>query len=180
MPQLSSGGLGRRRRWSHRSIGLLAAGAVAGCGSSDPQSAPCTPLQPLPTLSTASPVAGPISVSASRERVAGGDRVDFSLAVAGPASFVAPCSGPIQLIVTDSAGLHVFADSPPAPQGSRCGNVTVPPGDRAVYLLTWRPASTIPPGPYLATFSLGDQPQVSVVVLVAQPGAGSPAAPTCG
>jgi len=152
---------------------------LAGCGGSPSGPGGCTPAAPsLPALPAPVASAGPVSVTADRTRVDAGGTVDFTVTVTGPAHFAAACTGPVQLAVTDAAGLHVFATAPAAPRGTPCGKIILAVGVGARYALQWQPDPTLPRGPYLAVFSAGDLPQVSVrVILGAAPGVGT--AGTC-
>jgi hypothetical protein len=147
----------------------LVAAAIVSCGSSSQRTVACTPPPTLPPLPPANASAGPVSVVADREHVAQGGPVAFIVTITGPVHFTAACSAPVQLIVSDQAGIHVFADAPAAPQGVLCDMVTLAAGQKVQYSLIWHTDASLPSGGYLATFTAGDQPGVSEQVVVGQP-----------
>jgi len=136
---------------------------LAGCGDSGPAAARCTPP---PTASPAVATAGPLSARTDRGALAAGDTVKVSLDVAGPATYSAPCDGPVQIVVVDSADLHVGTASAPAPKGTPCGAVTLAAGQTAHYEVLWTSDDTLPPGRYSLAASLGDQPAISLTVTI--------------
>jgi hypothetical protein len=158
-------------------LAALLAAVIVSCGSANQGSAACTPSPTLPSLPPAISSAGSVSVVADHDRVAPGASVSFTVTVAGPLHFTAACAGPVQLIVSDQAGLHVFAESPPAPHGEPCDAVSLDAGQKARYTLSWQTDSSLPPGGYLATLTAGDQPAVSAQVTVG--GQQSGATPAC-
>jgi hypothetical protein len=147
----------------------LVAAAIVSCGSSSQGTAACTPSPTLPPLPPANSSAGPVNVVADREHVAQGSPVAFTVTLTGPVHFTAACSAPVQLIVSDQAGIHVFAEAPAAPRGVPCDAVTLAAGEKAQYPLAWQTDASLPAGGYLATFIAGDQPAVSVQIVIGQP-----------
>jgi hypothetical protein len=147
---------------------LALAGAcavLAACGDSVP-AAHCTPA---PSAAPPSVVAGPLTARADRGELPAGGTVRVSIDAAGPATFNAPCDQPLQVIVVDSAGLHVAALSAPAPKGTPCGAVTLAAGQTAHYEVLWTADPTLPPGRYSLATMLGDQPALVVQVELGLP-----------
>jgi hypothetical protein len=149
-----------------RSPSLLAAGLVAaavglaGCGDQGTAQR-CTP-PPTPAATPAS--AGPLVAGVDRAVVPSGGAVLASLRVSGPLHYTAPCSGPVRLLVVDSADIHVDSLTPPAPKGTPCGDVTLAAGQQARYDVQWTADPTLPTGRYRLVFVLDDQPQLAVTV----------------
>ncbi|HXA28341.1 MAG TPA: hypothetical protein VN193_06295 [Candidatus Angelobacter sp.] len=143
---------------------LALAGACAvlvACGDSTP-AAHCSAL---PSAPPASAVAGPLTGHADPGSFPAGGTVRVSVDAAGPATFDAPCDQPLQLIVVDSADLHVAAQpSSAAPKGTPCGAVTLTAGETAHYELLWTADPTLPPGRYSLDATLGDQPPLVLSV----------------
>jgi hypothetical protein len=143
---------------------VLLAAALTACGSSS-AAAPCRP--PAATDPPAPGAqAGVVSLAADRGRVDGGGSVEFTARVIGPARFHAECTGPLQVVVGDSADIHVFSAAPPATRGVPCGVVRLPRGRAAEYAVSWPVDPTLPPGLYDATVILGDQPPAVLQVRV--------------
>lgn len=117
-----------------------------------------------------------MTVLADRGLVARGDRVQLTVAAAGPANFSAPCTGPVSLVVSDPTGMHVFSASPAARPGDACGAVTLSAGQSARYHLVWNVDPTLPSGRYSVAATLGNLPELSVLVEV---GGGVGGAPQC-
>lgn len=142
----------------------LLAAALSGCGASS-AAAPCHP--PPATDPPAPGVrAGVVSLAADRGRVDGGGTVEFTARVGGPARFRADCAGPLQVVVSDPADIHVFSAAPAAVRGVPCGRVALPRGRAAEYEVSWPVDPTLPPGLYDATLILGDQPPAILEVRV--------------
>lgn len=136
-------------------LGLLA------CGGDTP--APhCSPPRASPSAPTVS--SGHLTAVADRAVVPAGGSVAVAVQASGPWSFVAPCEGPVSLIVIDRTGIHVDALAPPAPKGTPCGTVTLAAGETAEYEVVWNADPTLPPGPYRLVLGLGDQPQLVLTV----------------
>jgi hypothetical protein len=70
----------------------------------------------------------------------------------------------VQLIVSDSADLHVASQAPPAPKGTPCGAVTLAAGQTAHYDVAWASDPTLPAGEYRALVTLGDQPTLTLML----------------
>jgi hypothetical protein len=135
---------------------LGAALALAGCGDSA-QSARCTPhASPSPPAVSA----GQLTAAADRAVVPSGGSVQASVRVTGPLHYQAPCNAPLQLIVVDSADIHVDSLAPPAPRGTPCGDVSLAAGQSAEYDVPWTADPTLPSGTYRLVLGLGDQPQL--------------------
>ena len=136
---------------------------LVACGDSGPAAVRCTPP---PTASPAVAVAGAMSARTDRGSLAAGDTVKVSLDVAGPATYVAPCDGPVQIVVVDGNDLHVGTASAPAPKGTPCGAVSLAAGQSAHYEVLWTSDDTLPPGRYSLAATLGDQAALSLTVTV--------------
>jgi len=137
-----------------------AGAALVACGDSTP-AARCTPA---PSATPAVAVAGPLTARTDAGTVPAGGTVKVSVDAVGPLAFTAPCDAPLQLIVIDSADLHVDALAPPAPKGTPCGPVVLPAGRTAHYELLWTSDETLPPGRYSLVATLGDQPPLTLQV----------------
>jgi len=162
-----------RRRLLETCAPLLCA-LLAGCGSSAGVASGC-PAGPPPTDPPApAATAGLVAFAADRGRVDPGAAVDLSATVHGPARYRADCAAPLQVIVSDSADIHVYSAAPPATHGVPCGTVTLPQGRSAQYQLSWRTDATLPPGLYDVTLILGDQPPATLQLRL-----GRPAPPAC-
>ena len=145
-------------------LAVCAAGAsVAACSGGATSSTGCS-ATPTPAATPPSAQSGPLSASADRATAQPGDRVQAEVVVSGPARVSAPCTGPVELVVVDVAGLHVHADTPPAAHGVPCGDVTVDPGRTVTYTLTWAPDPTLPPGMYSVVLTLGANPPLVLPV----------------
>jgi hypothetical protein len=118
----------------------------------------------VPTASPAQVTAGALTARADAGMLAAGSTLKVSLDAAGPVSYQAPCTQPVQLIVVDSADLHVAAAGPPAPKGTACGAVALAAGQSAHYEVAWSTDATLPPGPYRVVVTLGDQAPLSLAV----------------
>lgn len=139
--------------------------ALTACGSAAAPVVHCTiPSRPDPP--TPSAVAGVVAFAADRGWLVGAGVVGFTATVRGPARFRADCSGPLQVVVSDAADIHVFSAAPPA---GPCGLVTLPRGRSAEYELAWRVDASLPAGLYDATLVLGDQPPVTLQVRLGRP-----------
>jgi hypothetical protein len=139
---------------------LGAALALAACGVAG-QSARCTAhASPSPPVATA----GQLTATVDRAVVPGGGSLQASVHIAGPLRYQAPCDGPVQLIVVDSADIHVDSLAPPAPRGTPCGEVSLAAGQSAEYDVAWTADPTLPPGAYRLVLGLGDQPQLALPV----------------
>jgi len=139
-----------------------AAVGVTACGSAAPARLPCPP----PVRSGAHAAVGPISVTTDRSRLHGGTAVTFTVLVTGPAAYQAACDGPLQLLVADTSDQHVYSGkSAPAMVGG-CGDVTLAEGQRQVYNVSWQPEPTLPAGTYEAVLLMGDQPGLTVPLVV--------------
>src|SRR5438046_595147 len=87
--------------------------ALTACGSAAIPVVRCTiPSRPAPP--TPSAVAGVVGFAADRGWLVGSGAIAFTATVRGPARFRADCSGPLQVVVSDSADIHVFSAAPPA------------------------------------------------------------------
>jgi hypothetical protein len=140
----------------------LLAAALAACGAGAapvPCSRAAATDPPAPSVG-----AGVVSFAADRGRVDGGGVVEFTATVRGPARYRADCGGPLQVVVSDSADIHVFSAAPPAVRGVPCGRVSLPRGRAADYVLTWQVDPTLPAGIYDADLVLGDQPSSTLSV----------------
>jgi hypothetical protein len=137
-----------------------ACAALVACGDSTPV-AHCTAA---PSLAPPSAVAGPLTARADRGEFPAGGTVRVSVDAAGPATYNAPCAQPLQVIVVDTADLHVAALTSVAPKGTPCGAVTLAAGQTAHYELLWTADPTLPPGHYNLDATLGDQPPIVVQV----------------
>jgi hypothetical protein len=146
----------------------VAVAALSACGSPAAPAVRCTvPAQSDPP--TPSAVAGVVAFSADRGWIAGPGTVAFSATVRGPARYRADCSGPLQVVVSDSADIHVFSSAPAAVKGVPCGPVSLPRGRSAEYELVWLVDPTLPAGIYDATLVLGDQPPTTLQVRLGRP-----------
>jgi len=135
---------------------LLGAALCAACGEGG-QTARCTPSAPATPPRTTS---GALTAFTDRAVVPTGGSLQASVRVTGPAHYQAPCDGPLQVIVVDSADIHVDALSAPAPRGTPCGSVALAAGQSAEYDVPWNTDPTLPPGEYRLVLGLGDQPQL--------------------
>jgi hypothetical protein len=126
----------------------------------------CTPE---PTSSPPHISAGALTARADHGMMPAGNTLHVSVDAAGPVIYAAPCNQPVQLIVSDSADLHVAAEAPPAPKGTPCGTVNLPAGQTAHYDLVWASDPTLPAGQYHVAVTLGDQ---AALALTVQLGAG--------
>jgi hypothetical protein len=152
---------------------LLLATLLGGCGSSSGVSVRCPSAAAVTEPPAPGASAGVARFAADRGRVDPGGAVDFTASVHGPAKYRADCAGPLQLIVSDQADIHVYSAAPPAVHGVPCGAVSLPGGRSAEYQLTWRIDATLPAGLYDATLVLGDQPPTTLQVRLGRPaGAG--------
>lgn len=150
-------------RWARRlaplaTLGIAACGGAGGTASTSCR-APATPAQPSPRAAV-----GSVSLVAGAATVPAGQTLDLHAEVAGPVRLGAPCSGPAEIVVTDHGGAHVFAATPVAAAGERCGDLVLAAGEHAAYDRRWTPDSTLPSGTYTVTVSVGDQAPVSVSV----------------
>ncbi len=137
--------------------------ALTGCGSAAAPAVRCTaPTPPDPPTPSAS--AGVVAFAADRGWLVGGGPIGFTATVRGPARYRADCSGPLQVVVSNSADVHVFSAAPAATKGIPCGTVRIPTGRSADYELVWQVDPTLPPGVYDATLVLGDQPPATLQV----------------
>jgi hypothetical protein len=147
---------------------LALAGAFAvltACGDS----VPATHCTPAPSAPPPSAVAGPLTAHADRGSFPAGTTVRLSVDAAGPLTYTAPCTQPLQVIVVDSADLHVAALTAPAPKGTPCGSVNLAAGQTAHYEVLWTADATLPPGLYNLDAALGDQPPLVVQVQLGLP-----------
>jgi hypothetical protein len=142
--------------------------ALAACGSAAVPVARCT-APPSTDPPTPSATAGVVGFGADRGWLVGGGPINFTATVHGPARFHADCSGPLQVVVSDSADIHVFQAAPPAVRGVPCGAVSLPRGRSAEYEISWQVDPTLPAGLYDATMVLGDQPPTSLQVRLGRP-----------
>lgn len=133
---------------------------LVACGEGAP-AAHCTP-QPRTTPPHVS--AGQMSAAADRGLMPAGSTVHVSVDAAGPLHYAAPCDQPVQLVVSDSADMHVASAAPQAPKGTPCGNVNLPAGQTAHYDVTWDSDPTLPAGQYSLVVTLGDQPPLTLPV----------------
>ena len=145
--------------------------ALAACGSAAAPAPPCT-LSPPPDPPTPSATAGVVAFAADRGWLIGRGAIAFTATVRGPARYHADCSGPLQVVVSDSSDIHVFSAGPRAVRGVPCGTVSLPRGRSAEYELSWEVDPTLPPGVYEATLLLGDQPPVTLAVRLGPPPSG--------
>ncbi|HEY0409946.1 MAG TPA: hypothetical protein VGE42_06710 [Candidatus Dormibacteraeota bacterium] len=137
--------------------------ALTACGSAAAPTVHCTvPARPDPPSPSA--VAGVVGFAADRGWLVGPGTIAFTATVRGPARFRADCSGPLQVVVSDAADIHVFSAAPPAVKGVPCGVVSLPRGRSAEYELSWRVDPSLPSGPYEVTLVLGDQPPTTLPV----------------
>lgn len=142
--------------------------ALAACGSSAAPADRCT----APAVSdppTPSAAAGVVGFGADRGWLVGSGAIAFTATVRGPARYHADCSGPLQVVVSDSSDIHVFSAAPPAVRGVPCGAVSLPKGRSAEYELSWQVDPTLPAGVYDATVVLGDQPPATLQVRLGRP-----------
>jgi hypothetical protein len=142
--------------------------ALTACGSAAAPAVRCT------TASRADPptpsaVAGVVGFAADRGWLEGGGAIAFTATVRGPAHYHADCSGPLQVVVSDSSDIHVFSSAPPAVKGMPCGTVSLPRGRSAEYELSWQVDPTLPAGLYDATLVLGDQPATTLQLRLGRP-----------
>lgn len=144
---------------------LVAAAPLLACGSPALSSTGCLAAPSSPSRATAASV-GAVAVAIDEPRVVRGSSLGVVVTAHGPARIAAPCSGPVSLVVVDSAGLHVFADAPAAATGDPCGDVTLASGQAATWRLTWAVDSTLPAGSYIVDVTAGDAPDVSLPVTV--------------
>jgi hypothetical protein len=147
-----------------RRIPPLAAAAgcalLAACGDA-PAPATCrTPAPATPPSATS----GPLTAHADRGVFPAGGTLRISVDAAGPATYTAPCDQPLQVIVVDSADLHVAALAAPAPKGTPCGAVALAAGQTAHYEVQWTADETLPSGAYRLVLTLGDQPPMTLPV----------------
>jgi hypothetical protein len=133
---------------------------LVACGDSAP-AARCTPA---PTASPPHVSAGALTARADKGLLPAGNTLHVSIEAAGPLSYTAPCDQPVQLIVSDSADLHVASQAPPAPKGTPCGAVTLAAGQTAHYDVTWASDPTLPAGEYRVLVTLGDQPTLTLML----------------
>lgn len=139
---------------------------LAGCGTPMVTTPGCT----APATAGAPPpsaTAGQLTATADTGLVAPGAMVELSVTVSGPAHLMAPCSGPLELVVVDRSGLHVFAEAPEAAKGLPCGDVTVDSGHTTVFLVTWTPDDTLPSGTYSAVLTLGNSAPLTLPITLA-------------
>ena len=132
--------------------------ALAACGSTG-STARCSPT-PHPSIGPPEVVDGPVTASAGSGVVALGSTAHVAVRVVGPASYQAPCEGPVRMIVVDSSDMHLYTDTPPAPRGTPCGAVTLAAGQHAEYDLSWPVDPTLPTGGYRLLLALGNQPDM--------------------
>jgi hypothetical protein len=142
--------------------------SLAACGSAAAPVASCS-ARPSTDPPAPSASAGLVGFEADRGWLAGGGPITFTATVHGPARYRADCSGPLQLVVSDAADIHVFQAAPPAVRGIPCGAVSLPRGRSAEYELSWQVDPTLPAGVYEATLVLGDQPPATLQVLLGRP-----------
>lgn len=142
---------------------LLGAALCAACGESG-QTAHCTPSAPATPPRT---TAGALTAFTDRAVVPSGGSLQASVRVTGPAHYQAACSGPLQVIVVDSADIHVDSVTAAAPRGTPCGTVSLGAGQTAEYDVLWNSDPTLPPGDYRLVLGLGDQPQLVLHVRLA-------------
>ena len=155
----------RRPSVSPAAVAVLLSACAAQAA---PVSSSCTARAAPPPHAAA----GPFLASAGQAVVAPGATVAFTVTATGPASFTAPCSGPLQLFVADDTTLRVYAAASATGPASPCGAVSLVKGKRDVYAVTWQVDPTLPPGPYTATLLLGDQPALTLTVKLASSVAG--------
>ncbi len=137
--------------------------ALTACGSAAAPTVHCSiPMRSDPP--TPSALAGVVGFAADRGWLEGAGAIAFTATVHGPARFRADCAGPLQVVVSDSADIHVFSAAPPAVRGVPCGVVSLPRGRSAEYELSWPVDSSLPSGLYEATLVLGDQPATTLQV----------------
>jgi hypothetical protein len=110
-----------------------------------------------------------VGFGADRGWLVGPGAIAFTATVRGPARFRADCSGPLQVVVSDSADIHVFSAAPPVGKGVPCGVVSLPRGRSAEYELSWQVDPSLPSGLYEATLVLGDQPPTTLQVRLGLP-----------
>jgi len=142
--------------------------ALAACGSAAVPAARCA-APPPPDPPTPSASAGVVGFAADRGWLVGAGAISFTATVHGPAKYRADCSGPLQVVVGDSADIHVFQAAPPAVRGVPCGAVNLPRGRSAEYEISWQVDPTLPAGVYEATLVLGDQPPTTLQVRLGPP-----------
>jgi hypothetical protein len=143
-------------------LGLLLT-ACAGTTSLGSPTPVCRPplLLPSPAASLA-----PVSATADRAQVDPGATVTFVETLSGPATVDVDCSQPLQVIVTDSAGLSVYSGvSAPAPAGG-CGTLSLAAGTGEAFEVQWQVDPALPGGTYTATLALGDAPELTLPVAV--------------
>jgi hypothetical protein len=134
---------------------------LAACGGEAAAPQQCRTPAPATPPSVA---AGPLTARADRGVFPAGGTLRISLDAAGPVTYNAPCDQPVQVVVVDSADLHVAALSAPAPKGTPCGAVTLAAGQTAHYEVPWTADETLPPGTYRLVVTLGDQASLALPV----------------
>jgi hypothetical protein len=151
---------------SRHSLALLAL-LLAGCGSAAATATASRPCRTPPPASPPQTAQPPYSAAADAARVDPGGSVNFTETVTGPAVVQAvPCSGPLQLVVSDGAGLQVYSGGGAAVAAGRCGTVTVPAGSSVSYQVPWPVDPSLPGGYYTAALVLGAGPTLSLTVAV--------------
>ncbi|HEY6378977.1 MAG TPA: hypothetical protein VI316_07335 [Candidatus Dormibacteraeota bacterium] len=147
-------------------LALLALGAgVTACGGQAATIATaCTPAVTAATGPATTVTAGSVSVTMDRGVVNAGDTVTLLAHVTGPVRLTTDCTAPVQLVVVDSADVHVAAEAPPGVHGMPCGDLNLASGNSLDYEMTWTPDPTLPSGLYTVELTVGDLPGVDVHV----------------
>ena len=154
--------IGPPMRWN-RLVALPLALLCAGCGPGSGGTPSCAPL---PTATPVSATAAAIHVTATPGTAAPGQLVQIDVAVSGPATLVTDCSQPLAVAVTDSAGISVDSGIAVGTLPSRCGALSLAPGEALAYQATWLPDATLPSGPYTLSVTVGDQPPLQLPLRV--------------
>jgi hypothetical protein len=118
----------------------------------------------IPTASPPHVSAGALTARADHGVMPAGNTLHVSVEAAGPLSYSAPCNQPLQLIVSDSADLHVASGGAAAPKGTPCGAVSLQAGQTAHYDVAWPSDPTLPAGEYRVVVTLGDQAPLALSV----------------
>jgi hypothetical protein len=143
-------------------LGLLV--AACGGGTALATATPsCRPAISFPTPAASVP---PVSATADQGRVDPGGTVTFTETVTGPATLDVDCLQPVQLIVTDSAGLSVYGGASSGAGGDACGTLVLADGAGESYQVAWPVDPSLPGGMYTATLALGDAPELTLSLLV--------------
>ena len=150
----------------HVAAAAATAAVVAGCGGGSSSSTVCSPAaagSPGPS----SVAAGALTAAVDRGSLPAGTTVHLRVSARGPASYTAPCDGPLQLLVAaDPADIHIYTAAPPGAHGTPCGAASLAAGQEAEYDVDWTPEATLPAGVYRAVLTLGDQPPLILRVAV--------------